>query len=103
MAKQPKPKIAKQETMRVKDVQQMGTLCAWAECAATFKGEMPEDWRWMLVYWWPRPPSNQKLGKVAMSKSCDRDAALCPKHALYLESQLTPIMRWPSTEMSGTA
>ena len=101
MANRPKPKTAKVETVRVKDLR--GVLCAWAGCGATFTDKMPDDWRWMLVYWWPQPPANHKLQKIAASKSCDRDSALCPEHALYLESQLKPIMRWPSAEMGGTA
>ena len=42
----------------------MGTVCAWVDCEATFEGTMPDGWRWMLVYWWEHPASNQKMGKV---------------------------------------
>ena len=103
MAKRPKPKMAKVEMKRVEDLKQMGSQCAWAGCEATFTGKMPDDWRWMLVYWWPHPPSNHKLAKIASSKFCDRDAALCPEHALYLESQLVDLMRWFREEVGGTA
>ncbi len=68
-------------------------MCAWADCEATFEGYMPKGWRWLMVYWWARPPANQKLWKIAMSSDCDRDAVLCPDHALQLESQLKNIRR----------
>ncbi len=103
MTKRPKPMIAEQVVMKAGDLEKMGSMCAWAGCEATFDGRMPHDWRWMLVYWRAHPATNHKLGKVAMSKSCDRDVALCPEHALLLEGELKPIMRWPSAKTSGTA
>jgi hypothetical protein len=42
--------------------------CAWAGCDATFEGNMPPGWQWLLAYW--------------------RDAQLCPKHAAALERLL---------------
>ena len=103
MAKHPKPLVAEQVELSSGDLAKMGAMCAWADCEAAFDGKMPNGWRWMLVYWWAYPASNHKMGKVAMSENCDRDAALCPEHALYLESQLKPIVRWPHADASGTA
>ena len=103
MTNRHKPMIGTSKMMDVKDLAARGTACAWAGCAASFRGQMPEDWRWMLVYWWPHPAGNHKLAKIAMSRSCDRDAALCPDHALYLESQLKPLMRVADMDPAGVA
>ncbi len=101
MAKQRKPKVWTQARMELRNIR--GSLCAWAGCEATFTGPMPEDWRWLLVYWRSRPATNTKLLKIATSRHCDRDATLCPAHARELESQLEDLGRWADKPMSGEA
>ncbi len=79
--------------VKTEDLQKAGSMCAWAGCGATFDGRMPDDWRWMLVYWWPYPAVNHTVARIATSNNCDRNCALCPEHALYLQSQLVDLMR----------
>ncbi len=103
MARQRNPKVFRQEKKLIKLEDMPGSICAWAGCDATFKGPMPEDWRWLLVYWRSRPAITTKLVKIANSRHCDRDAVLCPEHARELESQLKDLVRWADRPMSGEA
>jgi hypothetical protein len=64
--------------------------CAWKDCKASFKGEMPRGWVWLLTYWAAEP--------VAMSypvpgKDILRDTVLCPQHNHALERLLVDILR----------
>jgi len=61
---------------------EMGSTCAWRDCCATFNGEMPPGWTWLITHWAPHPIPN------VMDMKTTRDAALCPPHAAALESAL---------------
>ena len=80
-----------------------GSLCAWRECGAHFKGEMPAGWNYLLVYWHPEPQPFTTLAEVATSNFCSRDAVLCVEHSRELESNLVDIARWVDRPVSGSA
>lgn len=65
----------------------MGSICAWAGCPCTFKGDMPTGWTWFHLYW-AKQPALDPL-------TCDwtRDAVLCPEHTLKVDSLMKRIPR----------
>jgi hypothetical protein len=79
--------------MPLDEVQRMvaehGLVCAWAGCNSHYKGEMPPDWRCLLVFWAPAPVD--RISQIARYNKWDRDAVLCPKHVAKLESLLIDI------------
>jgi len=95
-------KTYRKEEIGGEDLSQMGSICAWDGCEEQFQGDMPPDWRWMLVYWDPRPAADQTVAEVSLGQFCDRDAALCPKHKDELEASLKDIGRW-AKEPAGRA
>jgi len=62
-----------------------GSMCAWAGCAASFEGNAPEGWRWLLLYGRERPAPH--VGDIP-GKTWDRDTVLCPEHAAALNALL---------------
>jgi hypothetical protein len=55
--------------------------CAWKGCKASFSGDMPYGWEWLMTYWWPT--ADIMLGTV--KDACmHRDAVLCPHHSAAL-------------------
>ncbi len=105
MAKRRKPKVFTSKEMSVSEVQTMmrGSVCAWDGCEAAFEGSLPSDWRWLLVYWQPRPDVHHTLEQIVMGSVCDRDTALCPAHARELDGLLKDLGRWTQEPMGGTA
>ncbi len=69
----------KREQMSLEDFNRMPTMCAWECCEETFGGDMPFDWRWLLMIY---------SAKHALPQ---RHAALCGKHARELDSLLKTI------------
>jgi hypothetical protein len=69
---------------RLADRANVGNLCIWRDCEASFFGDMPEGWTWHISYhdarptivhwtrhdWWVRPY---------------QDTCLCPEHSRQLE------------------
>ena len=80
MARQGRSKMPRRENIPLEELR--GSICAWVDCKLTFEGDMPKGWRNLLVWWSPRAVPNQKIMTVAFSSDCDRDATLCPEHAL---------------------
>jgi len=68
--------------LRADQLDQLGCMCAWGGCRATFEDDMPHGWRWLLAYWAPKP---QLIPCEVPQKHISRDAVLCPKHAAVLE------------------
>jgi hypothetical protein len=78
----------------------MGSICAWDGCQATFKGDMPRGWVYLITYWAKRPQLN--ILDVPQ-RDMPRDAVLCPKHAHALESQLMDLGRQINEPARGSA
>ena len=69
------------------DVSSSGAICAWNGCLETFRGDMPNGWTWLLMYW-----NKQPLLKYTGADTL-RDAALCPAHTRALDLQLKDLGR----------
>jgi hypothetical protein len=90
--------------MRTMDPSELtGRLCAWAECGARFEGEMPTDWRWLIMYWLPTADIRQLTKNLEAGRDIDRDACLCPEHARELDNQLKSLMREVTEPAAGSA
>ena len=96
-------KIIERTRKTVAELKAMPSRCAWHECGADFKGEMPAGWNYLLVYWHPEPQVEATLAEVSRSNFCSRDAVLCPEHSRELESNLVDIARWTDMPVSGQA
>jgi hypothetical protein len=60
----------------------VASICAWDGCLASFTGDMPRGWQWLLVYWRKQPllpVTPDDLPKTM------RITALCPEHARALD------------------
>jgi hypothetical protein len=88
------------ERKKVKLSELTGRMCAWDGCGASFKGDMPEGWTNLIMYWAPSPIPN-----VLDIPPADwlRDAGLCPEHTRLLESQLKDLGRAVSGPAAGCA
>ena len=62
--------------------------CAWEGCAATFNGDLPPDWRWLLAWHEPSKAPLMSVAEVCLMPSSKRDAVLCPEHTAALEVAL---------------
>jgi hypothetical protein len=78
----------------------VGYPCAWKDCEARFKGDMPHGWVWLLTYWAPEP----QLSHYAVpQRHMPRDAALCPRHNEALEQLLIDIPQLLRERSAGRA
>jgi hypothetical protein len=82
--------------LRADQLDQLGCMCVWNGCGATFADDMPHGWRWLLTYWAPQPFSSSLL--EILQEDMARDAVLCPKHAAALERQLKEL---PARQLDG--
>jgi hypothetical protein len=78
----------KREQMPLEDFNRMPTMCAWDGCEETFGGDMPLDWRWLLMIYSAKLDGSGVLPPHALPQ---RHAALCRKHARELDSLLKTI------------
>ena len=80
-------KIAKLErrTFSMEKLRQMGTVCAHEDCAASFRGDMPEGWRWVISYW-DHTPTIPDWNRDEWVHRPYLDVSLCPEHARAFES-----------------
>ena len=78
-----KAKVSELKMVKVSDL--TGHMCAWDGCEATFKGDMPKGWTWMLQYW-SKHPQGQFLD--IPQKDVEWDACLCPEHTRAFAAQL---------------
>lgn len=67
-------------------VEERGLQCAWNGCKEFYRGEMPPDWRCLLLFWAPGAVTSIK--EISRYRKWDRDAVLCPKHADQLHNHL---------------
>jgi hypothetical protein len=87
--------VWEEHPLRADQLDQLGCMCAWDGCGATFEGDMPHGWRWLLGYWAPQP---QLVPYAIPHEHISRDAVLCPKHAAAFERLLKELPRqldWP--------
>ena len=71
--------------------------CVWKGCEASFSGDMPYGWEWLMTYWWPT--ADIMLGTV--KDACmHRDAVLCPHHSAALE-RLLKVIPWHTKAVAG--
>ena len=96
-------KQAKIRTLTPKEIAEAGGMCAWDGCTATFEGELPTDWRWLLLYWQKSPDPVALIKTLVSGLSIDRHAALCPGHTQMLGSQLKDLMRRTTEPPEGSA
>jgi hypothetical protein len=75
-------KVVTSKLMPVAEIK--GARCAWGDCMASFSGDMPKGWVFLLTYWSKRPI----LDFSDPNQPTMRDAVLCPEHVQALESQL---------------
>jgi len=73
---------------------QLGCMCAWTGCVATFDADMPHRWIWLFAYWAARPLMPHEVPQEHVA----RDAVLCPKHAAALERMLKEL---PARQLDG--
>jgi hypothetical protein len=71
------------------DFSKLKQVCAWKGCTEMCDlDNLPDDWRWVLVYWSPFPETDRTMGDIAFSPDCERDCALCGKHSQQLDTML---------------
>jgi hypothetical protein len=79
----------KQQLLRADQIK--GHMCAWQDCEATFEGEMPRGWVWLITYWAAKPQVGFFL--TVPQKDMPRDGVLCPLHNANLERLLKDLGR----------
>ncbi len=64
--------------------------CAWRSCtrAVPFHSDLPDDWRWLLIWHSDRAVPDAMVIEIVESELCKRDAVLCPQHADILDKVL---------------
>jgi len=77
-----------------------GSQCAWDGCGATFEGDMPHRWLWLLTYWAPQP---KLIPCEVPQKDMPRDCVLCPKHVAAFERLLKELPRQLNEPPVGSA
>jgi len=60
-------------------------MCCWLGCEATYEGDQPVTWRYLLIFWSQRPI--RAFADIPDS-TWDRDGVLCPQHARELTAVL---------------
>jgi hypothetical protein len=66
--------------------------CAWRGCTESFPmGKMPAGWRNLLVYYAREPTLVLDFRDPEHMPRMDRDACLCPAHAIALDQFLKVI------------
>jgi hypothetical protein len=93
-----KAKVSEVKAIPIADIS--GFMCAWDGCAATFTGDMPRGWIYLLTYWSPRP---ELTFWTIPSHDILRDAVLCPEHTRAPESQLKDLFRLGWMSRMGVA
>ena len=91
-------KVFERKTVPLTDIS--GSLCAWDRCEATYSGDMPNGWIYLMTYWSKQP--EQTFLKIP-PQDVSRDGVLCPEHARALESQLKERSRLGSMPPVGAA
>jgi hypothetical protein len=93
-------KVIEQGKLSRDELESLGCMCAWNGCQATCpSGPLPDGWRWLLMYWAPRPPL--RMTDIP-AETWDRDAVLCPQHAKALDGMLKELARWTSKPVAGS-
>lgn len=86
------------QMMSTQLLSEFGGMCAWNGCRETFKGNMPNTWRWLLTYHCPKSVSDPfKRGDI------DRDCAICPEHVRQFDDLLKALPDRPSRAGDGAA
>jgi hypothetical protein len=75
------------------------TQCAWKGCEASFNGDLPYGWVWLLTYRGATPDIT--VGTVTQA-AMHRDTVLCPHHKAALERLLKEIP-WHTQAVAGRA
>jgi hypothetical protein len=63
-----------------------GHCCAWRDCSASFKGDLPGGWRWVISH--SLPAAELNLMTPAALDHLDLDVVLCPQHVTELQAHL---------------
>jgi len=63
-----------------------GCRCAWRDCGARFKGDLPGGWRWVISH--SLPTAELNLTTPAALDHLDLDVVLCPQHVTELQAHL---------------
>lgn len=71
----------------VSELLKMGSICAWVGCPRTFRGELPNGWTWLQLYWSPQ------VNTDPLERDWMRDGVLCPEHTLKMDAQFKRIPR----------
>src|SRR5262245_44981369 len=58
--------------------------CAWSGCTASFAGQIPDGWRWLLIH---GGDPVLRFDDIPLA-SIDQDAVLCPEHVDNLNRSL---------------
>jgi hypothetical protein len=90
MNRQQRRKAAKVSEVRMKPVRELvaaGHRCAGVGCEASFDGDMPPGWKWVVYYWAPKPEISHWTSRDWVQKPY-RDICLCPEHARAFEALL---------------
>jgi hypothetical protein len=58
-----------------------------AQQEASFDGDKPPGWKWVVYYWAPQPEITQWTSRDRVQKPY-RDICLCPEHARAFEGLL---------------
>jgi hypothetical protein len=90
MNRQQRRKAAKVSEVRMKPVRELvaaGHRCAGVGCEASFDGDMPPGWKWVVYYWAPQPEISHWTSRDWVQKPY-RDICLCPEHARAFEALL---------------
>ena len=74
-----------------------GARCAWRDCSASFKGDLPAGWRWVISH--SLPTAELDLKTPAALDHLDLDIVLCPQHVQELQALLTPMPDEPAITM----
>ena len=83
-------KVGELKMMSVADVAAMPRHCACRGCKASYRGNMPKGWVYLITYWSPSP---KPYVLDVPQRDMPRDTQLCPEHHQQLESQLVDLNR----------
>lgn len=89
----------RREKIAVADLANMTNLCISQGCNASFKGEMPAGWRWLIHYFARRPELHSWSPEDWVNKAYV-DACLCPEHYRAMVAQFKDMSPAVVTEPS---
>jgi hypothetical protein len=93
-------KATRMELVEFSVGQLVGGMCSWDGCGQIYEGDLPNGWRYLLLFWAPK--TVDRIAEIRHD-TWDRDGCLCPNHARELDGLLLRLGRHLSGPAMGRA